>query len=44
MRILLADDDASHAESTKTWLEMDGYSADWVERGAHALLAIEQHH
>lgn len=43
MRILLAEDDASQAESIKTWLEMDGYSIDWVERGDHAILAIEQH-
>ncbi|MCO8103062.1 response regulator transcription factor [Acinetobacter indicus] len=44
MRILLAEDDASQAESIKTWLEMDGYNVDWVERGNHAILAIEQHH
>ncbi|MGE8685283.1 MAG: response regulator transcription factor [Acinetobacter sp.] len=44
MRILLAEDDASQAESIKTWLEMDGYSVDWVERGDHAILALEQHH
>lgn len=43
MRILLAEDDHSQAESIKTWLEMDGYNVDWVERGDHALLAIEQH-
>lgn len=43
MRILLAEDDRSQAESIKTWLEMDGYSIDWVERGDHAILAIEQH-
>lgn len=44
MRILLAEDDPSQAESIKTWLEMDGYSVDWVERGDYALRAIEQHH
>jgi two-component system, OmpR family, response regulator len=43
VRILLAEDDVSQAESIKTWLEMDGYSVDWVERGDHAILAIEQH-
>ena len=43
MRILLAEDDASQADSIKTWLEMDGYSVDWVERGDHAILALEQH-
>ncbi|WP_353160201.1 response regulator transcription factor [Acinetobacter guillouiae] len=43
MRILLAEDDSSQAESIKSWLEMDGYNIDWVERGDHALLAIEQH-
>lgn len=44
MRILLAEDDRSQAESIKTWLEMDGYNIDWVERGDHAILAIQQHH
>ena len=43
MRILLAEDDASQAESIKTWLEMDGYTVDWVARGDHAILAVEQH-
>ncbi|QIO09409.1 response regulator transcription factor [Acinetobacter lanii] len=43
MRILLAEDDVSQAESIKAWLEMDGYNVDWVERGDHAILAIEQH-
>lgn len=43
MRILLAEDDLSQAESIKTWLEMDGYNIDWVECGDHAILAIEQH-
>ena len=43
MRILLAEDDASQAESIKPWLEMDGYNIDWVERGDHAILALEQH-
>ena len=43
MRILLAEDDVSQAESIKTWLEMDGYNIDWVECGDHAILAIEQH-
>lgn len=43
MRILLAEDDVSQAESIKTWLEMDGYNVDWVDRGDHAILAIEQH-
>ena len=43
MRILLAEDDASQAESIKTWLEMDGYNIDRVERGDHAILSIEQH-
>jgi two-component system OmpR family response regulator/two-component system response regulator QseB len=43
MRILLAEDDSSQAESIKSWLEMDGYNIDWVERGDHAILAIKQH-
>ena len=44
MRILLAEDDASQAQSIKDWLEMDGYSVDWVDRGDHAISAIQQHH
>src|SRR5690606_8742411 len=43
MRILLAEDDESQAESIQTWLEMDGYVIDRVDRGDHAILAIEQH-
>ena len=43
MRILLAEDDVSQAESIQSWLEMDGYVIDWVARGDHAILAIEQH-
>ena len=43
MRILLAEDDASQAESIKDWLELHGYSVDWVDRGDHAILAAEQH-
>jgi two-component system, OmpR family, response regulator len=43
MRILLAEDDAAQAESIKTWLEMDGYNIDWVQRGDYAILALEQH-
>lgn len=43
MRILLAEDDASQAQSIKDWLEMDGYSVDWVERGDHAIGALQQH-
>ena len=43
MRILLAEDDHSQAESIKTWLEMDGYSVDWVDRGDYAIHAIKQH-
>lgn len=43
MRILLAEDDASQAESIKSWLEMDGYSVDWVERGDYAIAAFKQH-
>ncbi len=43
MRILLAEDDQSQADSIQTWLEMDGYVIDRVERGDHVILAIEQH-
>ncbi|WP_288383263.1 response regulator transcription factor [uncultured Acinetobacter sp.] len=43
MRILIAEDDVSQAESIKSWLELDGYTVDWVERGDYAIAAIEQH-
>lgn len=43
MRILLAEDDSSQADSIKTWLEMDGYNVDWVSQGDHAILAVDQH-
>ncbi|MEQ1108462.1 response regulator transcription factor [Acinetobacter seifertii] len=43
MRILLAEDDRSQAESIQSWLELDGYQVDWVERGDYTLTAIEQH-
>ncbi|MFT4021103.1 MAG: response regulator, partial [Acinetobacter sp.] len=43
MRILIAEDDISQAESIQLWLEMDGYSIDWVQRGDHALQAIVTH-
>lgn len=43
MRILLAEDDRSQAESIQSWLELDGYQVDRVERGDYALTAIEQH-
>lgn len=42
MRILLAEDDCSQAESIKAWLEMDGYSVDWVDRGDYAIHAASQ--
>lgn len=43
MRILIAEDDISQAESIKSWLELDGYVVDWVDRGDYAIAAIEQH-
>ena len=43
MRILLAEDDRSQAESIQSWLELGGHQVDWVERGDYALTAIEQH-
>lgn len=43
MRILLAEDDESQAESIQSWLEMDSYVVDRVDRGDHAILAIEQY-
>ncbi len=43
MRILLVEDDTSQGESIKTWLELDGYSVDWVERGDYAMTALKQH-
>lgn len=44
MRILLAEDDPSQAQSIQAWLNMDGYVVDWVQRGDYALSALQQHH
>ena len=43
MRILLAEDDASQAESIKDWLELGGFWLDWGERGGYGILGVEQH-
>ncbi|MEH3086052.1 MAG: response regulator transcription factor [Xylophilus ampelinus] len=33
MRILLVEDDKSLGSTIRTWLQMDGYAVDWLERG-----------
>jgi DNA-binding response OmpR family regulator len=40
MRILLAEDDPSLGNTLRSWLELDGYAVDWVERGDLAETAL----
>jgi len=46
MRILLIEDDPSLGSSLQSWLLMDGYAVDWLQRGdqaAAALATLEYH-
>ncbi len=43
MRILLVEDDPSLGETIASWLRMDGYAVDWVERGDLADAALQTH-
>ena len=43
MRILLAEDDASLGATLQSWLQLDGYVVDWVERGDAADTALRTH-
>lgn len=43
MRILLVEDDPSLGASLESWLRLDGYAVDWVQRGDLADTALRTH-
>ena len=43
MRILLIEDDTSLGSSLQSWLQMDGYAVDWLQRGDQAATALATH-
>ena len=43
MRILLIEDDLSLGSSLQSWLELDGYAVDWLQRGDQAAAALAVH-
>ncbi len=43
MRILLIEDDPSLGDSLQSWLRMDGYTVDWLQRGDQAAAALATH-
>ncbi len=43
MRILLIEDDPSLGSSLQSWLQMDGYAVDWLQRGDQAVTALNTH-
>lgn len=43
MRILLIEDDYSLGSSLQSWLQMDGYAVDWLQRGDQAAAALATH-
>ena len=43
MRILLIEDDPSLGSSLQSWLQMDGYAVDWLQRGDQAAAALAMH-
>ncbi len=43
MRILLIEDDRSLGNSLQSWLQMDGYAVDWLQRGDQAASALATH-
>ncbi|TFL13041.1 response regulator transcription factor [Pusillimonas caeni] len=43
MRILLIEDDYSLGSSLQSWLKMDGYAVDWLQRGDQAATALATH-
>ncbi|KAF1023030.1 MAG: Transcriptional regulatory protein QseB [Paracidovorax wautersii] len=40
MRILLVEDDPSLGDTLRAWLQLDGYTVDWVQRGDLARTAL----
>lgn len=43
MRILLIEDDPSLGTSLQSWLRLDGYAVDWLQRGDQVASAIATH-
>lgn len=43
MRILVVEDDRSLGEAVQSWLQLDGYAVDWVDRGELADTALRTH-
>lgn len=43
MRVLLVEDDASLGATIQSWLRLDGYVVDWVDRGDLAETALRAH-
>ncbi|MET1114693.1 MAG: response regulator transcription factor [Comamonas sp.] len=43
MRILLIEDDPSLGSSLQSWLQLDGYAVDWLQRGDQAAAALATH-
>ncbi|MGC3984752.1 MAG: response regulator transcription factor [Pseudorhodoferax sp.] len=43
MRILLLEDDPSLGSSLQSWLQLDGYAVDWLQRGDQAAAALAAH-
>jgi two-component system OmpR family response regulator/two-component system response regulator QseB len=43
MRILLIEDDSSLGSSLQSWLHMDGYAVDWLQRGDQVATALATH-
>ncbi|MES2531816.1 MAG: response regulator transcription factor [Pseudomonadota bacterium] len=43
MRILLVEDDPSLGATVQSWLQLDGYAVDWVQRGDQADTALRTH-
>lgn len=43
MRILLIEDDPSLGATLQSWLQLDGYAVDWLQRGDQAAAALATH-
>jgi DNA-binding response OmpR family regulator len=43
MRILLVEDDLSLGATVQSWLQLDGYAVDWLQRGDQAETALRTH-
>jgi DNA-binding response OmpR family regulator len=43
MRILLLEDDPSLGATLQSWLQLDGYAVDWLQRGDQAAAALATH-